>query len=290
MSESMRDFEGESMREENYINELLALVAKLTDRYTSKESSSVSYETAQMLTEAVVYTLEHVAPDASSRALSPVDPVGELSLAERYELGYQNILSKAIRTKQQYEQLLPQLETYGCRHYHDTLYSGMREFFRRYDARFQPQNALLLLDYPLIAEERSLRGIDLIADYLYKISLENELLSCYPKAAVVDLLRRTCPDYEQGYMGNVCELVLHTSLYCVAARRPITELFLSRYEEEKVRQGFLQMTQEMRKAFVAEYIKSLGESFGNPAVMEYMMSAADRLAVDLTRRFAIEEL
>ena len=285
------------MKEDSYISELLVLVARLTDRYTSKESSSVSYETAQMLMEAVVYTLEHgeevesvsaVTPDDGAQALSPVDPARELSLAERYELGYQNILSKALRTKQQYEQLLPHLETYGCRHYYDTLYSGMREFFRRYDARFQPQNALLLLDYPLLVEDRSLRGIDLIADYLHKIFLENELLTCYPKSAVVDLLRCTCPDYEQGYMGNVCELVLHTSLYCAAARRPILELFLSRYEEEQVRQMFGQMTQEARKVFVAECLQRLLESFHDEAMRQYVMSAADRLAVDLTRRFVMD--
>ena len=41
----------------NEMEELLPVVAKLAERYTSKESSSVSYKTAEQLMGAVVYCI-----------------------------------------------------------------------------------------------------------------------------------------------------------------------------------------------------------------------------------------
>ena len=43
---------------EYQMEELLPLVSALTDKFTSKESSSVTYETAQMLMEAVLFCIQ----------------------------------------------------------------------------------------------------------------------------------------------------------------------------------------------------------------------------------------
>ncbi|WP_455717147.1 DUF6179 domain-containing protein, partial [Anaerosporobacter sp.] len=41
------------------MEELLPIVARLVDQYTSKESSSIRFETAKQLMEAVIYCNNH---------------------------------------------------------------------------------------------------------------------------------------------------------------------------------------------------------------------------------------
>ena len=53
---------------EYQLEELLPITAWLADKYTSKESSSVTYDTAQMLMEAVIYCVKECG-DISSNAL-----------------------------------------------------------------------------------------------------------------------------------------------------------------------------------------------------------------------------
>ena len=56
MTELVRIREGRSVMEYR-LEELLPAAAGLTEKYTSKESSSITYETAQMLMEAVIYCI-----------------------------------------------------------------------------------------------------------------------------------------------------------------------------------------------------------------------------------------
>ena len=51
------------------MNELLPIVAKLAEKYTSKESSSITYERAEYLMEAVIYCInEYVDRIAGARS------------------------------------------------------------------------------------------------------------------------------------------------------------------------------------------------------------------------------
>ena len=55
----------------NYqIEQLLPLAAELADRYTSKESSSVTYETAGALMEAVLYCMKECGNEGNA-VISP---------------------------------------------------------------------------------------------------------------------------------------------------------------------------------------------------------------------------
>ena len=51
------------------IEELLPVMAHLADKYTSKESTSVSYDTAQRLMEAVLYCIHECDSEKQGRLL-----------------------------------------------------------------------------------------------------------------------------------------------------------------------------------------------------------------------------
>ena len=133
-------------RMHNEMEELLPVVAKLAERYTSKESSSVSYKTAEQLMGAVVYCINEVAGKSAEYMLQG----RRAGAASSYEAGYRIVLEKTGRAKEIYHHIIEGFDDYGCKNYKETIASGMPAFFTLYDPVFHPQDHILTLDYPCL--------------------------------------------------------------------------------------------------------------------------------------------
>lgn len=166
-------------------------MVELADKYTSKESTSIPYETAQMLMVADGANL----PDAR----------------QAYEKGYELVLKKARLAKALYDDIIVDFEDYRCRNYSDTIRLGMPQFFLRYDARFSPQDHLLTLDYPCMGGPIQESGVDLIFAYLKKNREEQRILETFEPEEVREILEEVCPEYEELFFDNICEAVLRRS-------------------------------------------------------------------------------
>lgn len=208
------------------IEDLLPVVAKLTEKYTSKESSSVTYETARMLMEAVIYCLNEAEAENDYSIVDEKQP----NLSLLYERGLNLVIEKTKEAKNLYDSIIENFEDYGCINYIDTILKGMPAFFTRYDARFQPQNHILTLDYPLIIELPTLCGIDLILAYLRGIRLEQHFLHCFDRFAIRNLLMNILPDYQHLYFDNLSYPVLLNAVGRCIAKKPLKTLLL-RYSD-----------------------------------------------------------
>ena len=91
MTELVRIREGRSVMEYR-LEELLPAAAGLTEKYTSKESSSVTYETAQMLMEAVIYCIG-LCEESYGGALRSKRG---LRAEEAYSIGYEKVIDASI--------------------------------------------------------------------------------------------------------------------------------------------------------------------------------------------------
>ena len=80
------------MSDDFSMEELLPIVAKLAEKYTSGESSSVTYERAQGLMQAVLYCINE------TRQEENVLYAAEMSAKEVYQIGYQMVVEKAKET------------------------------------------------------------------------------------------------------------------------------------------------------------------------------------------------
>ncbi|MDR2043193.1 MAG: DUF6179 domain-containing protein [Clostridium sp.] len=222
------------------IEELLPMVVKLTDKYTSKESSSVPYEKAQMLMEAVLYCVREATGETEE------ETVGTRALRARekpdaailYQKGYEKILEKVYHAKAVYEEVIAGFSDYHCRNYKDTVLEGLPVFFVKYDPKFNPQSHILSLDYPLLTGNPPLVGIDLIAQYVEGIRTEKQFLDCFPESRVVSLLRKIQAEYKTLYLDNICYAVLLQALGCLIADRPVERLYLDAADLETIRSYF----------------------------------------------------
>ncbi|SDX43252.1 DUF6179 domain-containing protein [Eubacterium barkeri] len=189
---------------------LIPIVSSLANRYTKGRSTSLSYEMANQLMEAVLYCIK-----AYQGHGDPSFPTPILDPALAYERGYALILSKTHQCKRLYEKLLIIFDDFRCLNCGSTVKEGIPAFFNTYDPLFNPQDHRLTLDYPALIHPNALVGVDAIHQYLTHLNLEWQFLSAFDSHGVCRLLSRTTRDYQNLFLGNICETVLLTVLGCL---------------------------------------------------------------------------
>lgn len=202
--------------------ELIPIVAELADKYTGKESTSIPYEKARQLMGAVLYCIREyeASPGERQELLSPDRQPDAKTV---YCLGYEAVLKKVKETQILYNKIIPDFKYYGNRCYYDTFVKGIPSFFLYYDPRFQPQNHILTLDYPVLYPMDSLCGIDVVSAYVKCVSLEQAFLGNLPEEYILHVLRAYSPDHGELFI-NLAGIVLRNILGCgMAGKRVHTQ-------------------------------------------------------------------
>lgn len=120
---------------ENYVNqengysmeELLPLVSRLAFRYTGGEHSSVTYECAQRLMEAVLYCICEYRMYQENALLAE-----DIPAAEAYRQGQEIVMDKVRALQKLYNDMVPDFKDYGCLCLRDTVRKGIPAFLQFY--------------------------------------------------------------------------------------------------------------------------------------------------------------
>lgn len=258
----------------------------MTEKYTSKESTSVSVERARQFMEAVFYCIDEL---DENRTFSLVDEKG-LSAFQAYQQGYNIVMQKVETAQKKYEQLLAIFSDYQNENLRDTVQTGLLGFFKYYDPRFEPQNTILTLDYPVYEIDQDKKGIDLISDYIDAIYLEQLFLNQFSKELIIQILRQYDEHYQKQFI-NICSYVSRTVLVSsflkqIETKAQITNPYellwevLQRYSKQKLYHLF------------TEYIHLLVQSRyqGNEKLERYLMLDLDDRLVRLKQVTEIKYL
>ena len=212
--------------------ELLPVVQKLVERYTSKASSSVTYERAQQLMGAVLYCMNEAWEEEEEETGGQESGRGDLrnrksfdSAENAYETGYQKLVQKVEAAGKRYNEKIGMFQSYGNQACYDTVVKGMPEFFLRYDPRFCPQDTILTLDYPVLERLEHLKGADRVCRYLECIWLEQEFLSCFPEETVRKILISSSMEYKVLLINLCTEILKKVLCSFLLGVRPAAEAF-----------------------------------------------------------------
>lgn len=205
------------------MGELMPFLTELTDQYTSKESTSVSYEKARQLMGAVLYFINEAGKEKPARQESVCESAfqspkvlpGDKTPRELYDRGKLLVIERVQEASRIYGSILPEFHAYGVRCYQETVIQGLPEFFQKYDARYNPQDHILTLDYPVLGTMGNLKGVDAIIVYLERIYLEQQFLHRFPDELVIKSMEDFYGDYEELFInpgqilmrGMVCRLI-----------------------------------------------------------------------------------
>ncbi len=198
--------------------ELVPIIGRLAQTWTGNDHTSISYEHAQQLMEAVQYCLQVVSDFTGEDNLR----VSGLSAEAAYEVGHALVHTKTRQTLVRMNTLLKQFDAYDNRCLYDTVVKGLPQFFKHYDTRYAPQRTWLTLDYPVIGADVGLCGIARIADFIAGVEAEQQLLHWLPRESVLAILAREGKD-AASRVENICEPVLMTMVAHWLVRRPFAQ-------------------------------------------------------------------
>ena len=214
------------------MDELLPVVGKLTEKYTSCSSTSVTYETAKPLTGAVLYCLRESECEAVKTGKNSVAAASDTDLWKIYQQGYEVVLEKTARARKVYEQFIVNFRSFGNRCCEDTIIKGMPEFFVHSDARFRPQDHLLTLDYPILRPVGTRKGIDAIYFYLSCVFLEQRFLSKFPESYGKAVLEQYHGDYKELIL-NLPSIILRNLVIHMMMGKRISDGMVTADEMER---------------------------------------------------------
>ena len=258
------------------MEELIPVVERLTEKYTSKESSSVTYETARRLMNAVIYCLEANSDEGEEIAAQEKPDAGTA-----YQIGYDRVVAGVYKARELYDSFIEEFYDYGCRNYGDTIVKGIPGFFIHYDPKFNPQDHILTLDYPALRTVNTLSGINAILQYLRNIKIEWEFLSAFEPKRIEALLSRIIPDYRNDYYDNISYAVLLTGLGCAVAGKPVGLLELTNNDMQIIEsffQGDSADKAELKIGMLISQFFQMGFP-GNLEMEEYFKSVCNDYAV-----------
>lgn len=264
------------------MEELVPIVAKLAEGYTSKESTSITYERAQQLMEAVLYCI-HEGENTGQFSFVKKDELSvkenKLSPEKMYETGVKCVEAKIKETLNMYNEIMMHFLSYENKCLNDTVVKGLSEFFKWYDCKYEPQNTILTLDYPVLINIPEHTGIDKIYDFVLCVQLEQKFLNKFSSEHVIEILSRYNRDYKL-MIDNICEIVLMNVISHIMAGKDISILDFEAEEylkmQELIQAQSLSDLREKLKNAVKVLIREYYEN--DEKLLEYLYKAVDNIS------------
>ena len=206
------------------MEELLPIVSELAQKYAGYESTSITYEKAQSLMEAVLFCLNEYNSSATDSLVQR-----DISVKEQYSIGAKLLFEKVENIRKIFNEISFQFEDFGVKCLYDTVQKGIPQFLKWYDIKFCPQNTILTLDYPLLIDCSSLTGADAVYKYIRAIQTEQIFLGKFDRNYVMLVLEKYNSEYSD-MIENICSIVLTDIIGHIAIKKPLNDIdFL--YEE-----------------------------------------------------------
>ena len=260
------------------MEELVPIVGKLAEKYTSHESTSITYEKAEQLMGAVLYCI-HELWESSGNAPSLNK---KLSEQRAYEMGAAYVREKTGKALDLYNRILPEFCHYENKCLYDTFVKGIPEFFKWYDVQFEPQNTILTLDYPLLKDISGYTGIDKIFEFIKAIGLEQKFLKLFPAGYVINILSKDNRNWQES-MDNICEIVFTHVIGHIMLGKSLTVIELKEtdyfYMQEMFEQIALEDIKKHLEVTLEIYIKNYYEN--DRELLNYLSGAISGIVVRL---------
>lgn len=252
---------------ENYqIEELVPIVAELAEKYGGYENTSISYEKAQMLMDAVLYCIHEYETGSGDMLMDK-----KVSAKEAYTVGRQLVAEKVKKLTQVYNEMMPAFSDYGSLCLQETIIKGIPAFLQQYDIKFNPQDTLLTLDYPVMTDLSGLTGVDAVFRYVSDVCLEQVFLREFHSAYVGEVLLALHDEYEM-LVANICSIVLRNTVGHILLDKPLSEKGFLEEEYQEFKRIFEGKSKEEIQGMVREAIWCMVRQIPgeNQELLEYL--------------------
>lgn len=216
---------------------------------------------------------------AEDRSVTEIASAERVSAKEAYLLGSRLVDAKVRAMKEMYHELIGHFHSYGNIALKDAV-AAVPEFLKWYDIKYDPQNTILTLDYPVLEDLGEYSGIDAVYEYVRCIYIEQRFLGRFPEDYVRRVLRAYSGDYEEMF-ENLCGIVLADAVQHILLKKPLDgsdvsesdrcriQALLGMYSGEEAKEA----VREIMRNFVREFYDDDGE------MQRYMEKECGNIAV-----------
>ena len=257
------------------MEELLPIVSELAQKYAGYESTSITYEKAQLLMEAVLFCLSEYNSSAKDSLVQK-----DISVKEQYNIGAKLLSEKVENIRKIFNEISFQFEDFGVKCLYDTVQKGIPQFLKWYDIKFCPQNTILTLDYPLLIDCSSLTGADAVYKYIWAIQTEQIFLRKFDKNYVMLVLEKYNSEY-RDMIENICSIVLTNIIGHIAIKKPFNDIDFLYGEYLQLSKIFAGKSIPDIENVVKDLIKKIVSQFyeNDMDMLEYLCYETNNIAV-----------
>lgn len=257
------------------MEELLPIVSELAQKYAGYESTSITYEKAQSLMEAVLFCLSEYNSSAKDSLVQK-----DISVKEQYNIGAKLLSEKVENIRKIFNEISFQFEDFGVKCLYDTVQKGIPQFLKWYDIKFCPQNTILTLDYPLLIDCSFLTGADAVYKYIWAIQTEQIFLGKFDRNYVMLVLEKYNFEY-RDMIENICSIVLTNIIGHIAIKKPFNDIDFLYGEYLQLSKIFAGKSIPDIENVVKDLIKKIVSQFyeNDMDMLEYLCYETNNIAV-----------
>lgn len=260
------------------MEELVPVVGKLAEKYTGNESTSITYEKAEQLMGAVLYCI-HELQEKNGNLLALNE---KMPAQKAYEIGAVYVKEKTEEALNLYNRIMLEFCHYENQCLYDTFVKGIPEFFKWYDMRFEPQNTIVTLDYPVLRDITKYTGVDKIFEFIKSIDLEQKFLKLFPEGYVLEILSKSNRNWKES-MDNICETVLIYVIGHILTGKSLAKFELEEADYLYVQELFMKTTLEDIKKRMVTVLEIFTNNYyeSDRELLNYLSSALDNIVARL---------
>lgn len=202
---------------DDQMKELLPVISELAQQYTGCDSTSITYEKAQSLMEAILFCLREYSDSCADTLVSR-----DISVKEQYITGRKLLSDKVEEIRKIWNEISIRFADFGVKCLCDTVQKGIPQFLKRYDIRYCPQDTILTLDYPVLTDCSDMAGADAVYAYMRAIRTEQMFLDAFDRNYIVRILEKYDSDY-RDMIDNICSIVLANMIGHIAIQKPLCD-------------------------------------------------------------------
>jgi hypothetical protein len=205
--------------------QVMDILRDLILRYTNGTSTSVKVDVAEDILNSLYYCI-----DAGLQSLNDNEAALELirrgSAGKVYKEGLARVTACFQESRDIYLKLRKSKLNVGLEAYDLTIDEGLGIFFEKYGPVFHAHNAISSIDYPLLFDDMSIKGVFYMKAYMETLLMENSFCRLFPEQDIRSILASLGRIYRIDYtktLTNIFEIVLNGALFSVlSGPGPIT--------------------------------------------------------------------
>ena len=259
----------------------LELLKLKIEKYNGFESSSIKADTAKMIMESNIYTINLY---LKSNQKSNIDE----NIIDLYNKGRRLIDIKISVAKLLYKKVLNNLLQTNNETYNSTIIKGIKGFFKIYDPDYNAMDIKITADYPLYNNlVGRLEGIEFIENYLQSLYYENEFCKMFSNEKIENLLCK----YSKGYKDliiNIFSIVLVQAIGCILADRDYLELELNLNDVQGIYKKFKNKSKQEIYDLIFDAYKKM--NIENNEVKQYIEKGIGEIQAEIYSCFELNNL